>query len=326
MIKLFLCHASEDKDDFVRPLAEALRADDITIWYDEYSLKAGDGLLQKISEGLNSCDYGIVVLSKFFFQKRWTTNELSGLFALETTERNVIIPIWKDVSREEVAAYSPIIADRVAIPSSHGIPAIVNQIRIATDTAERKSVFSQRNSIVQRYKKIDTTITASIASDRKLHASGTINEINKAGSQILIDFMQAINQLSNLGTTIKFQVTENADKSFHNPPLRKSIFVQAPFRLNLRFEYSQAIANATEHTKMMLLIWKVVPQEFWKNPKEYKDPKIRKIYEEEFLPKYNSELSLCWQSNDEMILSGKLADYALDILLGLIEKESISEG
>ena len=35
----FICHASEDKDDFVRPLAERLKENRVEVWYDEFSLK-----------------------------------------------------------------------------------------------------------------------------------------------------------------------------------------------------------------------------------------------------------------------------------------------
>jgi hypothetical protein len=48
----FICHASEDKADFVRPLAERLREERIEIWYDEFSLRIGDSLRQSIDRGL----------------------------------------------------------------------------------------------------------------------------------------------------------------------------------------------------------------------------------------------------------------------------------
>lgn len=91
-MKLFLSHASEDKDDFVRPLAEVLRRN-YEVWYDEYELTLGDSLLQKINQGLAACDFGIVVLSHAFFSKKWPQAELDGLFALETTTRKLILPI-----------------------------------------------------------------------------------------------------------------------------------------------------------------------------------------------------------------------------------------
>src|SRR5437764_1180332 len=102
-VKIFLSHASEDQADFVRPLADALVSfpEEFEVWYSEYELTLGDKLLAKIDEGLKNCDYGVVVLSPQFFAKRWPREELEGLFQLETTERKVILPIWKNVSAED---------------------------------------------------------------------------------------------------------------------------------------------------------------------------------------------------------------------------------
>ena len=45
----FISHASEDKDDFVRPLVSALEAAGFDIWYDEFSLKVGDISKERIT-------------------------------------------------------------------------------------------------------------------------------------------------------------------------------------------------------------------------------------------------------------------------------------
>ena len=138
-MRLFVCHVWEDKDDFVEPLALALRKAGFDVWYDKFQLTLGDSLVQKISEGLNSADFGVVVLSKAFFtKKKWAENELAGLFALETTTRKIILPIWKDVSEADVKEYSPFLADRLAITASAGIPSIVHEIKIAVAVAQRK--------------------------------------------------------------------------------------------------------------------------------------------------------------------------------------------
>jgi hypothetical protein len=47
-IKLFLSHASEDKDDFVRPLAEALLESGFDVWLDEIKITLGDSILKQI--------------------------------------------------------------------------------------------------------------------------------------------------------------------------------------------------------------------------------------------------------------------------------------
>lgn len=40
----FISHASEDKDEIVRDLAEALKENGFDVWYDEFELKVGDSL------------------------------------------------------------------------------------------------------------------------------------------------------------------------------------------------------------------------------------------------------------------------------------------
>ena len=41
---VFISHASEDKDAIVRPMANALAAEGLVVWYDEFELRIGDSL------------------------------------------------------------------------------------------------------------------------------------------------------------------------------------------------------------------------------------------------------------------------------------------
>ncbi len=59
---IFISHASEDKDDFVRPLAIALIEKGFKVWYDELSLDVGDSLRQSIDKGLKNSRFGLVWL------------------------------------------------------------------------------------------------------------------------------------------------------------------------------------------------------------------------------------------------------------------------
>ena len=114
----FISHASEDKQEFVRPLAEKLTELGLKIWYDEFELKVGDSLRGSIDRGLVNSRYGIVVLSKDFFSKNWPQYELDGLTAREIDGRKVILPIWYGISKKDVLGYSPPLADKIAIDSS----------------------------------------------------------------------------------------------------------------------------------------------------------------------------------------------------------------
>lgn len=125
---VFICHASEDKDDLVRPLAVALHDRGVSVWYDEFSLKLGDSLRASIDYGLANARYGIVIISERFFAKHWPVQELNGLSTREVAGKKVILPIWHHVTVEKVRENSPILADRVALPSEVGIERLVEAI------------------------------------------------------------------------------------------------------------------------------------------------------------------------------------------------------
>jgi len=114
---LFISHASEDKADFVRPLAAALNSLEVRVWYDEFTLEIGDSLRESIDRGLVSSRYGVVVLSPSFFAKNWPQYELNGMVAKEMNGEKVILPIWHRVTKNEVLEFSPTLADRVALNS-----------------------------------------------------------------------------------------------------------------------------------------------------------------------------------------------------------------
>ncbi|MBT9471828.1 MAG: toll/interleukin-1 receptor domain-containing protein [Pseudomonadota bacterium] len=126
---VFICHASEDKDGLVRPLAEALRDANLDVWYDEFSLQVGDSLSEAIDRGLGESRFGIVVISQAFFQKRWTKRELRGFVAREMdVDDKIILPVWHDVSYGEVVNFSPPLADIRAAMSSQGVEALAREL------------------------------------------------------------------------------------------------------------------------------------------------------------------------------------------------------
>jgi len=124
----FVCHASEDKESIVRELAEKLRENGFKVWYDEFTLKLGDSLRQKIDNGLANSRYGLVVLSVNFFKKEWPQKELDGLVARERREKKVILPIWHGVTRENVEKFSPILAGRLAASTDKGLDYVIGKI------------------------------------------------------------------------------------------------------------------------------------------------------------------------------------------------------
>ncbi len=115
---VFISHATEDKGSVVRPLAHALREKGLSVWYDEFEMRIGDSLRRKIDAGIARSNFGVVVLSSAFFAKGWPQYELDGLVTMAVSGKQVLLPLWHGVSKDEVIGHSPSLADRVALRTS----------------------------------------------------------------------------------------------------------------------------------------------------------------------------------------------------------------
>ncbi|MDP9349919.1 MAG: DUF1883 domain-containing protein [Chloroflexota bacterium] len=126
---VFISHASEDKDEVVRPLAHALQDQGLEVWYDEFELRIGDSLRRKIDRGLANSRFGVVVLSESFFGKGWPNYELDGLVTRSVGGEQVLLPIWHNISKRAVIEYSPSLADKLArSTSTHTVEEIATEI------------------------------------------------------------------------------------------------------------------------------------------------------------------------------------------------------
>lgn len=115
---LFISHASEDKEEFVRPLVETLESLGVKVWYDEFTLKVGDSLRKNIDHGLINSRFGTVILSLSFCSKNWTQYELDSMVTREMNGHKMILPIWHKITKNEVMEFSPALADKVALNTS----------------------------------------------------------------------------------------------------------------------------------------------------------------------------------------------------------------
>lgn len=125
---VFVCHATEDKA-IVRPLAEALQRSGLSVWYDDFTLKLGESLREALDRGLRNSSFGVVVLSPAFFSKQWPQWELNALVTRQLSDRrNIIIPIWHNITGDEVRAQSPSLADLIAANTASGLTAVAEQV------------------------------------------------------------------------------------------------------------------------------------------------------------------------------------------------------
>lgn len=145
---VFISHASEDKEAVAAPLTKALTDAGLLVWYDSIELKVGNSLRASIDEGLRDSRFGVIILSPAFFGKHWPQLELNGLAQKEVNGEKVILPIWYNVTPEDVRRHSPLLADRFAARWASGLETVVTSLLavIQPDSAYNQSR-QLRNSV-----------------------------------------------------------------------------------------------------------------------------------------------------------------------------------
>jgi len=111
---VFISYASEDEDAVARPLFDALAAADLMVWFAPITLKIGDSQRGEIDRGIANSRFSVVILSKDYLDKGWTNYEFDGLVIRNVSSEQVLLPIWHNITKQDVIDFSPSLADKVA--------------------------------------------------------------------------------------------------------------------------------------------------------------------------------------------------------------------
>lgn len=89
---VFLSYTSDDKE-MARRVATTLNENGIEVWWDQWEIKPGDSLRQKIEEGLGACTHFLVLLSPTSVGKPWVNREMDVGLVRMLDERMSFIPV-----------------------------------------------------------------------------------------------------------------------------------------------------------------------------------------------------------------------------------------
>ncbi len=123
----FISHASEDKKNVALPIAEKLQEHGMRVWLDTKEIRLGDRFPVKISEGLRLSQYGVVILSKAYFSKRWPVDELEALLGKET-DNTVVLPVLHGLSHDDLRKIHPILATKHSVSTDDGLDKVADAI------------------------------------------------------------------------------------------------------------------------------------------------------------------------------------------------------
>src|SRR5438477_1704578 len=170
----FISHASEDKETIARPLATTLISKGLKIWFDEFTLTVGDSLRRSIDHGLTQSRFGIVILSKHFFNKEWAQRELDGLTAREITSGNVILPVWHGINRQYVTQLSPTLGDSIGVSTDLGIEFVADELYRAIAHTVKEN--SEAPTVPVRHSNLEI-INVSVDEDACFYSAYTDNGV-----------------------------------------------------------------------------------------------------------------------------------------------------
>jgi hypothetical protein len=128
---VFISHASEDKNDVVRPLEALLCETGLRVWMDEQQLVLGDSLSRKINDGLALSRFGVLILSKKFLEKDYPQREMQALLARQSANERYILPILHQVDHSLLIRRFPLLSDLLSISTDRGLEHVAAAIQRA---------------------------------------------------------------------------------------------------------------------------------------------------------------------------------------------------
>lgn len=305
-MRLFISHASEDKAGFVEPLVAALK-ENYDVWFDKEELTLGDSLFGKINAGLSSCDFGVVVISPHYARK-WPEAELDGLFALETTTRKVILPIWKDLTHAEVTKSYPMLAGRLGVYASAGIEEVVEAIRLAVDASSRQRELTGLQNASDRFKGLNETLTERHEGAILLATPEGSNGVRHEVNTVFLAIKAALSATSSAAGVLQFTFKRSDSVTF---------VAAGSFGLSLHLHVRRLADNSAASARFNVTVFK--DGDFGS------DRDFEIIQTREFVPSFRRGKRVVWkdENTNHTLSTEELGGFALDLFRAEIEKVSL---
>jgi len=306
--KGMISYASEDKD-FARQLRDGLQPF-CEVWFDEDQLKVGDSLFEQINRGLGQSEFAVVVLSPHYTAKKWTNNELAGFIALEERTRKIVLPVWKDITREQVAAFSSILVDRVAAKASDGLPIVIAQLRSAIETAKRAVELATRPAAADRLKAFGVQRHTQAQIQARLETTEGVAEVKAGYRKLLDDLEAALQQAQSDG--LKFNIKRQSDM----------LTAHTRDRLSLSVIFRPYYLNSLREAPLRIGVFKR-GDEFTRMAEPGSREAENRLLDELEFDGWLENGEVVWRASERKVCTAEqVVEQALDLLLRTLHRES----
>ena len=101
----------------------------LSVWYYEFELKIGDSLRRKIDHGIANSRFGIVFFRRLLWEGLGPAPSLDGPVTMAVSGAQVLLPLWHEISKDEVMRQSPSIGRQGCLRTSdYGVEEIASEI------------------------------------------------------------------------------------------------------------------------------------------------------------------------------------------------------
>ncbi len=145
----FLSFAVEDKIEIATLLHHKLEEKGLKVWYSGRELLLGNSIQSTITEGLVRSRYAILLISPHYFKTEYTLQELGALWSRETESRKVIIPVFHQITPQEVGLINPALAERWALSTEIGLDNVCDKI-VEHISASKQTVITRQKKTKQK--------------------------------------------------------------------------------------------------------------------------------------------------------------------------------
>jgi hypothetical protein len=109
--RLFLPHYYKDRAGAALPLADALTAAGVTVFYEDFTLEPGDDLAGKIKDGLAKYKFGALIFSRAMIRAGWRSADVRYLREQLSSDYRSLYPVWHNVAKTDLLNHLPELAE-----------------------------------------------------------------------------------------------------------------------------------------------------------------------------------------------------------------------
>ena len=203
--RVFLSYASENKE-LAGQVANALMKNAIATWWDDWEVRAGDSIRQKVDDGIKGCTHFLVLLTPQSINKTWVNTEMDAAFFSKLEGKCRFIPARYGLAADKLP---PTLRGLLSpeIESGTDTKKLVNTIYGVSEKPSRgqpPAAVLQADEIKTGYSDAATAIARAFVeksktSDTIIHVMLSVDEIMKKTGLNIEDVEDAYHELKDDG-------------------------------------------------------------------------------------------------------------------------------